>query len=81
MQEFGIRLKKAIKDVYDLDFDPEFSLAPENVDADYSSNVALKLAKILPMSYAASLMMLAPLCQDLLILAYEMNICTSKLVN
>ena len=58
MQEFGIRLKKAIKDVYDLDFDPEFSPAPENVDADYSSNVALKLAKIVhkaPMDIAGEL--------------------------
>ena len=58
MQEFGIRLKKAIKDVYDLDIDPEFSPAPENIDADYSSNVALKLAKIVhkaPMNIAGEL--------------------------
>ncbi len=58
MQEFGIRLKKAIKDMYDLDFDPEFSPAPENVDADFSSNVALKLAKIVhkaPMDIANEL--------------------------
>ena len=58
MQEFGIRLKKAIKDVYDLDIDPEFSPAPENIDADYSSNVALKLAKIVhkaPMNIASEL--------------------------
>lgn len=62
MQEFGIRLKKAIKDVYDLDIDPEFSPAPENIDADYSSNVALKLAKIV---HKAPINIAGELCSQL----------------
>ena len=45
MQEIQVKLKEAIKDLYDLDFDPDFSLAPDNIDADYSSNAPLKLAK------------------------------------
>ena len=45
MQEIKESLKQAIKELYDLDFDPEISPSPENIDADYSSNASLKLAK------------------------------------
>ena len=47
MQEIETSLKKVIQDLYDLDFDPEITPSPENIDADYSSNAPLKLAKIL----------------------------------
>ena len=58
MQELADSLKKAIKDLYDLDFTPDFSPAPDNIAADYSSNAALKLAKELhkpPMEIANAL--------------------------
>lgn len=45
MQEIQAKLKDAIRTLYNLDFDPDFSPAPDNIDADYSSNVSLKLAK------------------------------------
>ena len=45
MQEIVDNLKKVIKNLYDLDFEPELVPAPENIEADYSSNVPLKLAK------------------------------------
>ncbi len=45
MDEFKLQLEEVIKDLYGLDFAVEVTVAPENVDADYSSNVALKLAK------------------------------------
>ena len=38
-------LKKVILEVFGIDFEPEITPAPENIDADYSSNVPLKLAK------------------------------------
>ena len=58
MQEIDERLKIAIKDLYGLDFNPEITPAPENIDADYSSNAPLKLAKELhksPMQIAEEL--------------------------
>ena len=45
MQEIRVELKKVIQNLYDLDFDPEFTPSPDNIDADYSSNAPLKLAK------------------------------------
>lgn len=45
MEEIREQLKKAIQKLYGLDFEPEISPAPENIDADYSSNAPLKLAK------------------------------------
>lgn len=51
-------MKNAIKNLYDLDFDPDFSPAPDNIAADYSSNAPLKLAKTLhksPMEIASEL--------------------------
>ena len=38
-------LKKVILELYGIDFAPEIVASPENIDADYSSNVALKLVK------------------------------------
>ncbi len=45
MQNVQNELKLAIKDIYGLDFEPEVTEAPENIEADYSSNAPLKLAK------------------------------------
>lgn len=45
MQEIREILKRAVRELYGVDVEPEIVVAPENVDADYSSNVALKLAK------------------------------------
>ena len=50
MQEIKEYLKNVIKNLYNLDFDPEIMAAPENIDADYSSNAPLKLAKELKKS-------------------------------
>lgn len=58
MQEIQTQIKQAIKNLYNIDFDVEVSPAPENVDADYSSNAPLKLAKELhkpPMQIAEEL--------------------------
>lgn len=51
-------LKKVIQDLYQIDFEPEISVSPANIDADYSSNAPLKLAKDLhksPMEIAGEL--------------------------
>ncbi len=45
MEEIKDALKQAIKNLYNLDFEPEISLSPASIDADYSSNAPLKLAK------------------------------------
>ena len=45
MQEIQQKLKKLVQDLYGLNFDPELTPSPENIDADYSSNAPLKLAK------------------------------------
>ena len=45
MDEIKLKLKQVIKNVYNIDFDPEVTLAPNNVAADYSSNAPLKLAR------------------------------------
>ncbi|MBO4276341.1 arginine--tRNA ligase [Candidatus Saccharibacteria bacterium] len=58
MEEIKATLKKAIKNLYNLDFDPEITPAPANIDADYSTNAPLKLAKELhksPMEIAGAL--------------------------
>lgn len=47
MQEFKNSLQNIIKNHFGLDFDPEITPAPENIDADYSTNAPLKLAKAL----------------------------------
>ena len=58
MQEIRVELKKVIQDLYGLDFEPELTPSPDNIDADYSSNTPLKLAKELhksPMEIATEL--------------------------
>ncbi len=58
MQEIKEELKQVIKNLYNLDFEPEITPSPESIDADYSTNVALKLAKELhksPMDIAKEL--------------------------
>ncbi len=58
MEEFKTQLKEVIKKLYNIDFDPDFTSSPENIDADYSTNAPLKLAKELhkaPMQIAEEL--------------------------
>lgn len=45
MQEIREQLKNVVKDLYGLDVEPDLTPSPDNIDADYSSNIALKLAK------------------------------------
>ena len=45
MQEIQELLGKIIQNLYGIDFEPEVVPAPENIEADYSSNAPLKLAK------------------------------------
>ena len=45
MQDAKHQLKKVIQELYNLDFEPELTPAPENVPADYSTNAPLKLAR------------------------------------
>ncbi|MBR3263737.1 arginine--tRNA ligase [Candidatus Saccharibacteria bacterium] len=58
MEEIREQLKKTIKNLYDIDFDPDFTPSPESINADYSTNAPLKLAKSLhkaPMQIAEEL--------------------------
>ena len=58
MQDIKKQLKTAIKKIYGLDFEPDVTPSPESIDADYSSNAPLKLAKELhksPMAIAEEL--------------------------
>ncbi len=45
MQEIKELIKKAIYELYSLDFEPELTPSPDNIKADYSTNAPLKLAK------------------------------------
>ena len=59
MEQIKESLKQSIKNLYSLDFEPEITPAPENIDADYSSNTPLRLAKELhkpPMQIAEELL-------------------------
>ena len=59
MQSIKEQLKEIIKGLYGLDFDPDLTPSPENIDADYSSNAPLKLSKALhkpPMEISEELM-------------------------
>ncbi len=47
MEEIKNKLKSVIKEIFGIDFDAEVTAAPAGVEADYSSNVAMKLAKVL----------------------------------
>ena len=58
MENVRESLKLTIKNLYNLDFDPDVTPSPANIDADYSANAPLKLAKALhksPMEIAAEL--------------------------
>ena len=58
MQEIKDNLTNTIKNLYNLDFEPDITPSPENIDADYSTNAPLKLAKELhksPMEIAEEL--------------------------
>ncbi len=58
MQDIKATLKQLIHDLYGLDFEPDLTPSPDNIDADYSSNAPLKLAKDLhksPMEIAKEL--------------------------
>ena len=58
MQELKDQVKKVVQDLYGIDFEPDFAPSPENIDADYSTNAPLKLAKDLhkpPMEIAKEL--------------------------
>ena len=58
MEDLRDTLKNVIKDLFGIDFEPEITPAPENIDADYSSNVSLKLTRELhknPMEIAAEI--------------------------
>ena len=45
MEQIREQIKTTIRDLYGLDVAPDITPSPENIDADYSSNIALKLAK------------------------------------
>ena len=45
MEELREILKKAIFELFEIDFESEIVVSPENIEADYSSNVPLRLAK------------------------------------
>lgn len=58
MDDLKNSLKTAIHELYNLDFEPEISPSPAGIDADYSTNVSLKLTKDLhrpPMNIASEL--------------------------
>ncbi|MBR3132238.1 arginine--tRNA ligase [Candidatus Saccharibacteria bacterium] len=58
MEEIITLLTQTIKDLYNLDFHPELIPSPDNLDADYSTNAPLKLAKELhksPMEIASEI--------------------------
>lgn len=58
MQEIREAIKKSIQKLYNIDFDPDITVSPANIDADYSTNAPLKLAKELhhpPMEIAKEL--------------------------
>ncbi len=58
MQEIREKLARVILDLYDLEIDFDLTASPEGIDADYSSNAPLKLAKTLhksPMEIAGEI--------------------------
>lgn len=58
MEEIKQNLKQIIKKIYNLNFAPDITPSPENIDADYSTNAPLKLTKDLhknPMEIAGEL--------------------------
>ena len=47
MNEVILKIKNVIKELFGVEIEPEVTVAPETVDADFSSNVAMKLSGIL----------------------------------
>ena len=47
MNELVLKIQNAIKELFDVEVEPEVTVAPETVEADFSSNVAMKLSGIL----------------------------------
>ena len=47
MNEIKVCLKSEIKRLFDVDFDPEVTIAPEGQKADFASNVAMRIAGML----------------------------------
>lgn len=45
MEEIQEKLKKIISELFSLEIEPEVVSAPENTEADYASNVALRISK------------------------------------
>ena len=46
MEEISQKLSEVIQEIFDVKIEPEVSVAPEGIEADYSTNVAMKLAKV-----------------------------------
>ncbi|MBR5027482.1 arginine--tRNA ligase [Candidatus Saccharibacteria bacterium] len=47
MNEVILKIENVIKELFDVEIEPEVTVAPEAVEADFSSNVAMKLSGIL----------------------------------
>ena len=47
MNELVLKIKNVVKELFDVDVTPEVTPAPKNTGADFSSNVAMKLAGML----------------------------------
>ena len=45
MNEISESLKKNIKELFDVEIEPEITMAPEGTGADFSSNIAMRLTK------------------------------------
>ena len=75
MEDFREQIKQAIKTLYGLDFEPDLTPAPDNIDADYSTNAPLKLAKSL---HKSPMMISEELVKYVFEGAFRKNIFTSS---
>ena len=46
MEEIQTQLKTVIKELFDVELEPEVTPAPDGTGADYATNVAMRLAKV-----------------------------------
>ncbi len=60
MEEIRENLKKEVKKLFDVEIEPEVVVAPEGQNADYASNVAMRIAGELHKHSSASLADVAP---------------------